>query len=332
MSSKLKDVRKIAVFRPGYLGELLCMVPAMRALRAAYPQAEISLVSHPWALFFMRRFDFCFDRFIHFPATAGPAGNYAESEALLDFIGEMRDEKFDLILQMADDGQLSNELVSQLGARYVAGYCKAGMPSANPLLIPYPDHLREVRRHLALLDQLQIPLRGEQLEFPLHEEDRKDFEDLQVPLDPGKYICVHPGARLAADRWAPQNFAALADHCAEQGYTIVLTGNRDEADLVAEVAKRMRYPAIDLSGKTGLGALAYLVSHAFALISNCNGVSHLAAALKTRSIVINLNEEFERWVPANRSINTFIDGRQQLAFDQMFMAVVELTAPALELA
>jgi ADP-heptose:LPS heptosyltransferase len=332
MSSKIKNVRKIAVFRPGYLGELLCMVPAMRALRAAYPQAEISLVSHPWALFFIRRFSFCFDRFIHFPATAGASGKYVETEALQDFITEMRNEKFDLILQLADDGQLNNDLISQMGARYFAGYCKSGRHFGNPLLITYPDHLREVKRHLLLLDHLQIPLRGEQLEFPLHEEDRKDFENLLVPLTPGKYICVHPGARLAGDQWAPEHFAALADHCAEQGYTIVLTGNRDEADIAAEVTKCMRHPAIDLSGKTGLGALAYLVSHAFALISNCNGVSHLAAALRTRSIVINLNEEFERWVPANRSINTFIDGRQQLAFDQMFMAVVELTAPAMELA
>lgn len=332
MSSKIKDVRKIAVFRPGYLGELLCMVPAMRALRAAYPEAEISLVSHPWALFFVRRFDFCFDRFIHFPATRGASGKYADSETLKDFISEMRDEQFDLILQLADDGEMNNELISQLGARYFAGYCKSGKQFGNPLLITYPDHLREVRRHLSLIDHLQIPLRGEQLEFPLHEDDRKDFEDLLTPLIPGKYICVHPGARLTADQWAPAHFATLADHCAEQGYTIVLTGNRDEADIVAEVMKHMRFPAIDLSGKTGLGALAYLVSHAFALISNCNGISHLAAALKTRSIVISLSEEFERWVPANRSINTFIDGRQQLAFDQMFMAAVELTAPAMELA
>jgi ADP-heptose:LPS heptosyltransferase len=62
----------------------------------------------------------------------------------------------------------------------------------------------------------------------------------------------------------------------------------------------MKAPSWNLAGRTSLGALAVLLQDACLLICNDTGVSHLAAALKVKSVAIFTKSDPLRWAPLDR--------------------------------
>ncbi len=305
--SKQLPIARIAIVRslPG-LGDLLCAVPAMRALRGAFPQAKITLIGLPWARSFVERFRHYLDEFLEFPGYPGIPEVPLDVRKLPEFLASTQQQRFDLALQMHGSGIVSNSFTVLLGARVNAGFYLPNNYCPDPdYFLPYPEQEPEVWRHLRLIDYLGIPLLGDDLEFPLQEEDFSALHKIESVrrLQKNEYICVHPGASVSERRWSPEKFAVVADALAARGFQVVLSGTAKEANLTRAVAEMMRFKPIDLAGSTNLGALAALLSQARILICNDTGVSHLAAALKVKSVVIFSNSEVQRWAPLNREIH-----------------------------
>ena len=292
---------RIAVFRALQLGDLLCAVPALRALRHAAPQARITLIGLPWAKGFVERYAMLVDDFMEFPGYPGMPESAPRPQALPQFLAAARERRFDLALQLHGSGGLTNPLVAQLGAARSAGFYLAGEPCPDPATHAlWQPREHEVLRCLRLLEQLGVASQGDHLQFPLQPADRAELAELvrAAPgLRPGGYVCIHPGARLPSRRWPPQRFAEVADGLAAAGWTVAVTGSADERALTSAVLEAMRSPAIDLTGRTSLGALAALIGGARLLVCNDTGVSHVAAAVGTRSVVVCSGADPARWAP-----------------------------------
>ncbi|HEX8202633.1 MAG TPA: glycosyltransferase family 9 protein, partial [Isosphaeraceae bacterium] len=295
--------RRVAVLRALRLGDLLCAVPALRALRAALPEAEIVLIGLPWARSFVARFGRHVDGFLEFPGYPGLPERAADLARFPAFLAEAQAHRFDLAIQLQGSGTITNPLTVLLGARRNAGFFRPGeyCPDAGRFVM-YPDRGPEVRRLVRLMEFLGIPARGEDLEFPLRPEDRTALHDLDEARDlrPGTYACVHPGASAAEKRWPAEHFAAVAAALADRGLRVVLTGTAEEGPLTRAVAGLLRGPHVDLAGRTDLGSLAALVAGARVLVCNDTGVSHVAAALRVPSVVVFRGSDPERWAPLDR--------------------------------
>jgi ADP-heptose:LPS heptosyltransferase len=301
-----KNINKIAVFRALQLGDLLCAIPAIRAVRSAFPLAKITLIGLPDSISFVKRFSHYFDDIIVFPGYPGLPEQDFDHYKFEMFLLKIRQENFDLILQMQGNGSIVNNLIQTFNAKCVAGFCQHSKQESE-LFMTYPNYGHETSRHLLLTDYLGISSAGNEMEFPLNDQDRASFKKLNLKIVPGKYICIHPGSRGAWRQWPPLYFANMADYCADQGYEIIITGTKGELTLANEVAALMKFIPVICSGKTDLGSLGVLISQSFALIANCTGVSHIAAALQTPSIIISMDGEPERWAPVNKELHYTID-------------------------
>jgi ADP-heptose:LPS heptosyltransferase len=319
------EVKKIAIFRALQLGDMLCSIPAIRALKGAYPQALITLLGLPWAKSLTERFPGYFDQFIHFPGYPGLPEQQFHPRIFTKFLEEVQAQEFDLVLQMQGNGTIVNPMVVLFGGKYTAGFCVKHDFCPDPnYFLEYPEGISEIERHIRLMHHLGIASNGTDLEFPVTEAEEKEMQAIGLPIQKHNYVCVHPGSRGSWRQWPPECFARLADYCASTGLKVVITGTKDEQEIVQQVLQHMKSDALNAAGKTGLGAVGALIKNAKLLISNCTGVSHLAAASKTKSIVISMDGEPERWGPLNKKLHRTIDWLKTPDYDLVLKETVSL--------
>ena len=313
------SINTVAILRALQLGDLLCAVPAWRALRKALPSARITLIGLPWARGFVHRFGAYLDDFIEFPGYPGLAERAPQIQDIPNFESDVQRRRFDLVLQMHGDGSITNTIVGRLRGKVTAGFFPGGSLCSDPTFFcPYPDDQQEIRRHLRLMQHLGIPLDGEQLEFPLSSVDYRALEALQeaAALQPQQFVCVHVGGRAPERRWPAAHFGRVAQAIANMGFTIVLTGTAQESPLAETVAGVVSAGLINLVGRTDLGTLGALVSRARILVANDTGVSHLAAALGVPSLIICTGSDPNRWGPLDRWRHRVVMG-DSITIDQV---------------
>lgn len=295
--------RRIAVFRALQLGDMLCAVPALRALRQTAPQAHIALIGLPWARVFVERYADLVDELIVFPGAVGFPEQPETNAGLPDFFSQMRARRFDLAIQLHGSGGVANDLLFELGARANAGFVQSGEPARQGCFISWPDHLPESERYLAITSALGAPAIDRQLAFPLNSRDDAEYATLVAMhgVEAQRLVLIHPGAQLPSRRWPAERFAGVADNLSADGWQIAVTGTAAEASLTGAVLGAMTAPALYLAGATSLGGLAALVAHARLVVCNDTGISHIAAAVATSSVVIASGSDTHRWAPLDRA-------------------------------
>ncbi len=291
---------RVAVFRALALGDFLCAVPALRAIRAGLPEARISLIALGRSRELVHRFRHVVDELVEFPGWPGIPETDFRAPALPPFLARVHARPYDLAINLHGSGLHSNAFVALLGARRMASFTVAeGWPAPGPDVLPYPAHLHEIHRNLALVRHLGLPVDGDHLEFPLSSRDHDGLRRLLGPeaLEPGSYAVLHPGASTPARRWPLERFIPVARALEREGLRIVVTGSRGERALTRTLADRVGGRAIDLGGRTDLGALGSVVAGARLVVANDTGVSHIAVAVRTPSVVVFTGSDPARWAP-----------------------------------
>jgi ADP-heptose:LPS heptosyltransferase len=250
----------VLVLRALGLGDFLTGVPAYRALRRAFPDAELVLAA-PARLAELVSLSGAIDRVL-------PAAGLA---ARLEWPGPPPA----LAVNLHGRGPQSHRVLRATGAPSLLAFRHPDVPDVDGPEWVEDEH--EVRRWCRLLDRFGIPA---------------DPYDLLIdppdgpPDGPGP-ILIHPGAAAAARRWPLSRFAEVAGALAREGHRVLVTGSADESGLAAEVARRAGLPPADvLAGRTDLVGLAAAVGRAGLLVCGDTGIAHLATALGTRSVLL----------------------------------------------
>jgi ADP-heptose:LPS heptosyltransferase len=304
----LLDQPTVIVLRalPG-MGDWLCAVPTLRALRAARPDARIHLVGLGATRSLVGRYPELVDGFHAFPGWPGLPEQPLDAGAIPGFLAALQGLEADLAIQLHGSGETTNELVQLFGAASIAGFYRPGADCPDPSrFLPWQDTDPEVGRGLRLLTLLGLEAEDASLSFPVSPDAIEDGDRLLRTRGIGdRFVVVHPGGHTRANRWPVDGFGRVGREIATLGWQIVVTGEPAEAELTASVARAIP-GAVDLGGETSLDAMAAVVQRATLVVTNDTGVSHLADALRVPSVVVFANDDGtrrRRWAPLDATLH-----------------------------
>ena len=280
--------QKIVLLRASRIGDFLCAIPAIRAMRKALPDAEITMITLPMLQELAQRSPYI-DKIALFPGFPWIAEQLFEPRKTVQFLQQMQNERFDLAVQIQGTGLFSNPFTLLLGARTTAGFVRPDdAPGLLDAALPYPQRQHEIRTVMAMSTFLGASAQGEQLEFPLWSQDYQAAERLlhmhsvKPPL-----IGLHPAARDATRRWFVERFAEAGNILQQRhGGTVLLLGELEEQHTGEHLANLLHVPFLNLIGKTSLVSLGALMTHLSVFITNDTGPAHIAYALNIPTVTI----------------------------------------------
>jgi heptosyltransferase-2 len=268
MSTESREER-ILVIRFSSLGDILLAAPALRALRARFPNAHLDLLV---------------------------AREYAEAAALLR--GPNRVLTFDRatgwrgLWKLRGDLSRRYTVLVDLQNSFRSAFLRATtLPTVcvkarryrlrRWLLIHFKWNLYGgippvPLRYMNAIETLGATDDGRGLELFLP-DDNAAFVPIDEARGSERLIVLCPGARHATKRWPPELWIALGGLLQAEGYGILVVGSDDERNLIAVVAAGIK-DARAFGGLT-IRNVAGLFRRSTAVISNDSGLMHLAAGL-----------------------------------------------------
>ncbi len=286
----LAAARSIAVLRANGIGDYLGSEPALQALRDSAPKARITLLGLPWHAVGLNSRAGPVDEAVVIPWTHGirnpPVGKAPDSAVTQAFLDSMRDRNFDFAFQMHGGGRNSNPFVSALGAKFTVGLRAADAPALDRS-ISYQYWQPEVHKYAEVVQAVgAVPTRLNP-RFHVSREDRAQARtwltqhgvDVDDPI-----VVIHPGATDPRRRWPLERFTLVGQALTASGAQIVVLGDPSEAEIVAQVSRRIRtsVAGVDLS----LSELVGLLEAATLLVGNDSGPRHLADAVGTATVSV----------------------------------------------
>jgi ADP-heptose:LPS heptosyltransferase len=283
-------VERIAVLRANRLGDLVLTLPALTALRSAFPRAEITLLGAGWHPRLLAGRPGPWDRVEVVPGCPGvrdaDTGEH-DPVAVERFLAGQRARRYDLAVQLHGGGGHSNPFVRALGARLSIGARDRGAPPLDRD-VPYAVTQHEVLRLLEVVGLVGARTAEVEPRLAVTPRDRAAAA-AAVPDDGRPLVAVHLGASDPRRRWPAPRFAAVADDLAARGARVAVVGSGgDDAQAARAVLGAVRAPVLDLVDRLDLPALTGLLERCSLVVANDSGPRHLAAAVGAPTVGVFL--------------------------------------------
>lgn len=304
------DFRSILVIRQhNQLGDMLCVVPLLRALRCKYPRARLVLMTSTVNHEVMEGNRFL-DGALLYDKREFLGRWMIRVGALLSFVRRLRAAKFDAVIVPST---VSMSFTSDFFAFLTGAATRIGPSQLNG--IPNPsgfvytegvdlDWRRDPRRHQTRRNLDVVAARGintEDLscEITLTAEEKEQGREVlaSVRKDRGLVLAIHPGAGKAPNRWPAARFAEVTNSLAERwNAAVLITAGPMDDEPIQEMRSGL-HCKYQLITNQPIRRVASILSEVDLLISNDTGIMHVGAAVGAPVLSLFGPTDSLQWAP-----------------------------------
>ena len=287
---------RILIIRLSALGDVIHTLPAVRILKDHLPGCRITWAVERASAGLLSGYDGIDEILVSDRAEwVGllRAGSFRETAARArEFAAQLRSREYDLVLDF--QGLFKSAVLAGIAR----GGRKLGFAGARELaplfyseLAPAPGfNEHAIARHMGLLRHLGLPDGPPEFSRLWGTDDERAVTELlaREGIGAGDRIAVmHPDSAWPTKRWIADSFSAAADGLRERyAAHIVFVGAEPARQHAAAIMAGMRGPALDLTGRTGLRELAFLLFRAALVLSTDSGPLHLACAVGAPAVAL----------------------------------------------
>lgn len=302
-----QNVRKILVVRLRSIGDTVLSTPSLIALREFLPDAQIDVLLEDWVAPVLEGFEQV-DNVLTVSKSA---------KSRLRVAHRIRREKYDAAFNL-HGGTTATFFVRASGARHRIGYANYQYGFLyNHLLSSAADFWQRKFTHsaeqqLALLGFVGIPVRDKpKTNLAVTEKALESVRlklaarDLRLEDHEAKFALFHPVAAFDTKQWATENFARVAEFLSEKNLRTIAVAARKERAALEELQKIAKVP-IELFDDLTLPEITALASRAEVFVGNDSGIAHIAAAVRTPSVVVFGSSNRNHWRPWTNAPNEIV--------------------------
>jgi len=277
----------ILIKTPNWLGDMVLSLPALGAMRRAFPRSNICVVGNETAGHVLALSGLGME-FVHFDRHRRECGRLGAWRSALS---ALRGRGWSLGVTFSES--FSSALLLRLaGARRVVGYAgdSRGILLSKSLhrhRLGSRPHLAREFMGLALAAGATVGEDDPAIAVPARVVSgaRELFLNAGI-AESGPLAGFCPGAAYGpSKRWPAERFSALGRALVNRDVSVIIFGSPSEVKVAAEIADAVP-GVVSLAGKTTVTELAGCLSRCSVVVANDSGAAHLAACVSAPVVAI----------------------------------------------
>ena len=271
------EVKRILAIRIDRIGDIVVSMPALKALKAIFPYAKLSLLVAEGRQGLLKDIPWVDEVII--------------LKGLRQTIEQLKEKKFDLAIDLLMDYTLKTAFIAHASkARFTMGFDIEGRGCFFNIKHKPTFLKQQMSRHIFGLARLVSQgFLGKDIAQPAdycdilvsveRKERMKRLLKVKGVPDNELLIGIHPGAYYSTQRWPLDRFGQLAEEIVDKYQVrVIILGSKEESAVVERVFNASKQKSVQVAGLK-LDELVAMISLLDIFICNNSGPMHIACSL-----------------------------------------------------